>query len=88
MELACERRDGLIMVLVTDTGEGIRPDQKEGVFEPFAQLGRDRTSRHEGTGPGWRSAATSPAGWAVALTVQGETGRGSISSLTLPAAPE
>ena len=39
-------------VTVTDTGPGVPPDKFEAIFEPFVQLGRSLTSRHEGTGLG------------------------------------
>jgi signal transduction histidine kinase len=88
VELACERRDGLVAVLVSDTGAGIPPDQAERIFEPFVQLGRDLTSRHEGTGLGLAISRDLARGMGGDLTVRSEVGRGSTFTLTLPAAPE
>jgi PAS domain S-box-containing protein len=88
VELACERRDGRVAVRVSDTGAGIPPEQTERIFEPFVQLGRGLTSRHEGTGLGLAISRDLARGMGGDLTVQSEVGRGSTFTLTLPAAPE
>jgi signal transduction histidine kinase len=50
--IACEPDDGAVVVRVTDTGPGIRPDKLEAIFEPVAQLDRAFTREAERTGRG------------------------------------
>jgi len=49
IEVACERRGEAIVARVTDTGPGIRPEDREAVFEEFFQA---RGGRHRETGLG------------------------------------
>jgi len=49
VELACERRGDAIVVRVSDTGPGIRPEDREAVFEEFFQASG---ARHRETGLG------------------------------------
>lgn len=49
VELACERRGDAIVVRVSDTGPGIRPEDREAVFEEFFQASG---GRHRETGLG------------------------------------
>ena len=46
LELSCELDEDAVVILVSDTGTGIPPDQLERVFEPFF------TTRSEGSGVG------------------------------------
>ena len=50
--VSCGVTDERGTVTVSDTGPGVPPDKFEAIFEPFVQLGRSLTSRHEGTGLG------------------------------------
>jgi signal transduction histidine kinase len=43
--------EGMVEIVVTDTGIGIAPEDQERIFEPFQQLGSS-TAREEGTGLG------------------------------------
>src|SRR5262249_16974959 len=49
VELACEQHGDAIVVRVTDTGPGIRPEDREAVFQEFFQAS---SGRHRDTGLG------------------------------------
>lgn len=44
--------DGMVSIVVQDTGIGIEPQYKERIFEQFRQLDQSSTRRHGGTGLG------------------------------------
>ncbi len=52
IRLACEAGPDQLRIHVDDSGPGIPPGQRDRVFEPFIQLGRNLTSAHQGTGLG------------------------------------
>ena len=73
-----------VMVSVTDTGIGIKPEDCERLFRAFQQIDSTSTRRHEGTGLGLylsRSLASLLGG---TLNVVSEFGDGSTFTLTLP----
>src|SRR4029450_7300454 len=51
IEVAAKPIDGSVEVSVTDTGVGIAPEDQEGVFEEFKQVGT-AAKKIEGTGLG------------------------------------
>ena len=87
VEVGCEDRGDRVAVTVTDTGVGIPADQTERIFEAFVQLGRGLTSQHEGTGLGLAISRDLARAMGGNLTVRSEVGKGSVFTLTLPAAP-
>jgi PAS domain S-box-containing protein len=48
----CDRDEQTVSIAVRDTGPGIPEDKLEAIFDPFVQLGRTLTSKHEGAGLG------------------------------------
>jgi signal transduction histidine kinase len=50
IEVAAVPKDGSVEVSVSDTGVGIAPEDQEGVFEEFRQVGAEKKA--EGTGLG------------------------------------
>ncbi|MGA7989597.1 MAG: GAF domain-containing sensor histidine kinase [Candidatus Dormiibacterota bacterium] len=77
-----------VSVEVIDHGIGIDEQGLEGLFQPFARLGRSRTSGIEGIGIGLylcRELARLQGG---DITVRSEFGAGSAFTLLLPLAPE
>jgi PAS domain S-box-containing protein len=72
-----------VLVRVTDTGIGIRPDKLASVFEPFVQL---RERRTEGTGLGLAISRDLARGMGGDLDASTRAAGGSVFTITLPAA--
>jgi PAS domain S-box-containing protein len=73
-------------VTVADTGIGIPPDKLNLVFEPFVQLGSDRTTVGQGTGLGLAISRELARSMNGDLAAQSTMGVGSTFTLSLPAA--
>jgi signal transduction histidine kinase len=73
-------------VTVTDTGIGIPPDKINLAFEPFVQLGSDRTTIGQGTGLGLAISRELARSMNGDLSATSEPGTGSAFTLSLPAA--
>jgi signal transduction histidine kinase len=73
-----------IAIQVTDTGQGIGPDQLERVFQPFVQVDSKLTRTSEGTGLGLAISRDLARGMGGDLTVESTLGVGSTFTLTLP----
>jgi len=78
--------DGLVVVRVADTGQGIPVDQLERVFQPFVQMDSTLTRSTEGTGLGLAISRELARGMGGELSLESEVGVGSTFSLSLPAA--
>jgi PAS domain S-box-containing protein len=78
--------EGVAVVAVSDTGQGIAADKLEWIFEPFVQVDRRYKREQEGIGLGLaisRELARAMGGELVARSVEGQ---GSVFELSLPAA--
>ena len=73
-------------VTITDTGMGIPSDQLERIFEPFVQVARSLSQRHEGTGLGLAISRDLARAMGGDIVVASELGKGSQFRLTLPRA--
>jgi signal transduction histidine kinase len=69
---------------VRDSGPGIRPEDRDRVFEPFVQLGRSLTSATAGTGLGLPVSRQLARLLGGEISVAGEVGVGSTFTLWLP----
>ncbi len=81
----CGRDDANVTIAVRDTGPGIPEDKLEAIFDPFVQLGRTLTSKHEGAGLGLaisRDLARAMDGDVSVVSVEGQ---GAEFTLRLPA---
>jgi PAS domain S-box-containing protein len=82
----CEEDEDTIRISVEDDGDGIPADKLDAIFEPFVQVGRHYTSRHEGTGLGLSISRDLARRMGGDLTVESKLGKGSRFTLVLPRA--
>jgi signal transduction histidine kinase len=78
------RGDGCVVIAVTDTGVGIRPEDQDLVFEEFRQAGRDNLKKSEGTGLGLALTKRFVELHKGRIGVKSEVGKGSTFTFTLP----
>ena len=85
-QIACRAgvRDGLAVIAVEDTGQGIPADMGEAVFEKFFQLGDVTTGKMPGLGIGLAAARAVVQRHGGAITAQGLPGRGVRVEVALP----
>jgi signal transduction histidine kinase len=76
--------DAALEVAVCDTGIGIAKQDQEAVFEEFRQVGRDYTTKHEGTGLGLALTRRFVELHGGTIRVDSEPGKGSTFTFTLP----
>jgi PAS domain S-box-containing protein len=86
--ISCGMERERATVVVSDTGPGIPPDQREAIFEPFVQLGRTLTSGHEGTGLGLAISRDLARAMGGDLEVRDEGAEGATFVLSLPVQPQ
>ena len=86
IELRCHDDEETLHICVTDTGLGIPADKLEAIFEPFVQVNRDYSSKHEGTGLGLSISRDLARRMGGDLTAKSDLGKGSGFTLSLPKA--
>jgi signal transduction histidine kinase len=69
---------------VHDTGIGIAAQDQAAVFEEFRQVGRDYTSKHEGTGLGLALTKKFVELHGGRIWLDSEPGKGSTFTFTIP----
>jgi signal transduction histidine kinase len=72
---------------VRDTGIGLRPDQRERVFERFYQADATATRAHGGAGLGLAVAKAIVCAHGGTIGVESELGRGATFWVEIPKAP-
>jgi signal transduction histidine kinase len=75
-----------VVLHVMDTGCGIAQEKHEMIFDPFVQVSARLNRAHEGTGLGLAISRELARGMGGDLSVRSEECRGSVFTLTLPAA--
>jgi signal transduction histidine kinase len=84
IELACEQRGDDLVIRVTDTGPGIRPEDREAVFEEFFQASGGR-HRETGLGLGLAIVKRLTGLLEYAIETESELGVGTTFRLIIPA---
>ena len=84
VNLACFVKDGRVITSITDTGIGIKPEQKETLFRPFRQLDSGTTRQHDGTGLGLSICKRLVEAMGGEIWVESEWGKGSTFGFSLP----
>jgi signal transduction histidine kinase len=87
VELGWSTTGSAVRVTVADTGVGIPAERLADVFEPFVQLGSDRTTVGQGTGLGLAISRELARSMDGELIAESTVDVGSIFTLLLPRAP-
>ncbi len=82
--LGCEKKDRYFQFFVSDTGPGIRTDQKELIFERFRQGSELLTRNYEGAGLGLSISKAFVEMLGGKIWVESEVGKGSVFYFTIP----
>ena len=85
--LSTSATDDCALVIVSDTGPGIPPEQQASIFEPFVQLERSFTPEREGVGLGLSISRELARGMGGDITVTSTPGQGSVFTFSLPREP-
>jgi PAS domain S-box-containing protein len=80
----CARGEQTVAISVRDTGPGIPEDKLEVIFDPFVQLGRTLTSKHEGAGLGLAISRDLARAMDGDVRVESVEGAGATFTLSLP----
>jgi signal transduction histidine kinase len=84
--LECEEVGDRVLVHVRDTGRGIPADKLSEIFEPFVQVARSAGAPSEGVGLGLAISRDLSRAMSGDLVAESTIGKGSVFTLTLPAA--
>ena len=76
--------DGRVVISVSDTGLGIKEEERSKLFEPFSQIDAGINKRHEGTGLGLSICKRLVALLGGSIWVKSEWGRGSTFGFSIP----
>ncbi len=88
IDVTARREESDIVVAVHDTGIGIAPEDQAAVFEEFRQVGRNYTSKQEGTGLGLALTKRFVELHGGRIWLESEPGKGSTFTFTIPVGHE
>ena len=80
-------KGGMVEFFVSDTGEGIFPEEKEVIFEPFYRVAERALNRPQGSGLGLSISRSIVEFHGGTIRVESEIGKGSTFLFTVPVAP-
>ncbi|MDD2336543.1 MAG: ATP-binding protein [Geobacteraceae bacterium] len=86
IRLGANVKEGFVEFFVSDTGEGIFPEELELIFEPFARMGEHGMNRPKGSGLGLSISKGIVEFHGGRIWVESELGKGSIFYFTVPVA--
>ena len=84
MTVTASQQDDWVKVIVSDTGEGISPEEINNIFERFYRVDKSRTRATGGSGLGLTIARRLVEAHGGEIEVQSELGKGSSFSFTIP----
>jgi signal transduction histidine kinase len=84
VEYGYEKKDGFLEFFVKDTGIGVRPDQREFIFERFRQGSDSLTRNYEGTGLGLSISKAYVHMLGGKIWFESEFGKGSVFNFNIP----
>jgi DNA-binding response OmpR family regulator/nitrogen-specific signal transduction histidine kinase len=82
--IRAHRTDGLVEIVIWDSGVGIAPDDQQRIFEEFQQVGQELTGKPEGTGLGLTLSRKLVELHGGKIRVESTPGQGSTFTFTLP----
>jgi signal transduction histidine kinase/CheY-like chemotaxis protein len=85
IELLCERRSDAVVIRVADSGPGIRPEEREAVFEEFYQASDGRRHRETGLGLGLAIVRRLAELLGYTVGIESEVGAGTTIQVLIPA---
>lgn len=86
IRLGARRNGEFVEFFVADTGEGIFPEEKEMIFDPFFRVAERALNRPKGSGLGLSISKSIVEYHGGRIRVESEIGKGSTFSFTVPAA--
>jgi signal transduction histidine kinase len=88
VDLIAKKNEGVIVIKVSDTGIGIKPEDRERIFEAFEQVESTHRRRFEGTGLGLALTRrlVELLGGTIGVESQGDQ-KGSTFTVTIPFVP-
>ncbi|MBN2051406.1 MAG: hypothetical protein JW760_13215 [Spirochaetales bacterium] len=84
VEISCRTEDDHYILLVSDTGIGIRPEDIPKLFQPFHQLDSGLARKQEGTGLGLSICKKLIEMMGGTIGVESQLGRGSVFTVRVP----
>jgi len=86
IRLGAHAKEGFVEFFVADTGEGIFPEEREVIFEPFARIAEHGMNRPKGSGLGLSISKGIVEFHGGRIWVESELGKGSTFFFTVPVA--